>query len=149
MDIPATPQHATRHPNFVSPGRYQLYQDRCSKHTHCPNDTPDRNKKYEITCATDDLIVALIGYFPSFSLYLAGAEWKMHHAKTIKTEEILHKLMFGILVKHAAGFGFVHGCKPTINNKLVLPNDHDFNWSRYVRPESSQRPRMLQFDYRL
>jgi hypothetical protein len=108
-----------------------------------------RNKKYEITCATDDLIVALIGYFPSFSLYLAGAEWKMHHAKTIKTEEILHKLMFGILVKHAAGFGFVHGCKPTINNKLVLPNDHDFNWSRYVRPESSQRPRMLQFDYRL
>lgn len=108
-----------------------------------------RTNKYKITRATDDLIAALIGCFSSFGLYLAGDEWKMHHVKTMETEEKLHKLMFETVVEHVAGRGLTHGCKPTINDKLVLPNNYDFHsWSRYARPESEQRPRMLEFEYR-
>jgi hypothetical protein len=44
-----------------------------------------RNTFREPTCATDDLVVSLLGYFLSSSLYLAGVDWKMPDAKIDKT----------------------------------------------------------------
>ncbi|KAF3045069.1 hypothetical protein E8E12_007406 [Didymella heteroderae] len=101
-----------------------------------------------ITGAAEELITSLIAHFPSFSLYLAGAEWRMHHTKTIKTEELLHKLMFDTIVQHMAGLGLIHRCKPTVNDKLILPDGYGFNWAKYVRPKSLERPRMLGFEHR-
>lgn len=45
-----------------------------------------RNSKYKIKGAAEELIAALIDYFPAFSVYLAGDEWNKLHAKTIRAE---------------------------------------------------------------
>lgn len=42
------------------------------------------------------------------------------------TEEKFRKLMSKMVVEHFTGQGLARGCKPIINDKLVLPNDYDF-----------------------
>lgn len=108
-----------------------------------------RDTIYEPTGATDDLMISLLSYFLSFSLYLAGDDWKIPDAKMDKTEESLHLTMSRALAEHVAGLGVTHGCRPRINNRLLLPNNYHLRWCVHNRPKPSQGPRMLQFENRL